>query len=294
MATQPQLTVAPFARGITRSITIASSLLGPDDLRRLYRLLEVKAKEAADRQVSSLTLQPAQTPQQFAQLCQQVRDSLALVVRIQTRGGEWVTGASVAPLENDELPDGIERIEFESCFFFRSQTNLWPNNHFTVSLDLHRTSVQDLNSNLTLNASVATVSGLDATWVGGVCAAVENFVAQRRTKRGWLHFARSYDVLMLLVGFPVSFFVVYHIDHAARQRLGLSESLAAALYVYVVLTVLFFFRLAFNYARWIFPKVELDAPRQHVGRAHRVAISVIALMIVSALVASVLKILGLP
>ena len=77
------------------------------------------------------------------------------------------------------------------------------------------------------------------------------------------------------------------------RKAALPDALAVALYVYVVLVVLFLFRITFNYARWAFPKVEINAPRQHVATAHRLAISAVALMIVSALVRAGLKLLGI-
>jgi len=49
----------------------------------------------------------------------------------------------------------------------------------------------------------------------------------------------------------------------------------------------------FNYARWAFPKLEIDAPRQHAGVAHRAAISALSLIILSALVKAALRLFGI-
>jgi hypothetical protein len=248
-------------RGTTRRIALPSCLLTPNDLRRIFRLLEAKASEAAERQVAALTLQPGQTPAQLQELKAAVRAALSLVVRLQT-SSEWINGTTVEPLEDEQLPDGILRIEFDSAFLYRSRfNNLVPNNAFTVTLELARPDILDIQPTPTQNTSCANIFGLDATWTNAVYDELVAFFRQRRSKRGWLHMARSYDALLILIGFPFSLDVVYHIDRAVKHTATLPEALLIALYVYIVLLVLLLFRTLFNYARWAFPKLELDAPR---------------------------------
>jgi hypothetical protein len=256
-------------------------------------LLEPKASEAADRQIAALTLQPGQTQAQLDELKTAVRAAMALVVRLQT-GSEWINGTTVELLEDEQLPDGIVRIEFDSAFLYRSRfNNLVPNNSFNVAIDLVRPGVFDLNNPPTQNASVANVLGLDATWANAVYDEMSAFFRPRRTKRWWLHFPRSYDALVILVGFPLSFDIVYHLDRLIRRVVLLPEALSVALYVYAVLLVLLVFHTLFNYARWAFPKLEIDAPRQHIAARHRIAISVLALIVLSVLVRAALKLVGI-
>lgn len=87
--------------------------------------------------------------------------------------------------------------------------------------------------------------------------------------------------------------MVYHLDHAIRRVAALPEALSVALYVYAVLLVLFFFRTLFNYARWTFPKLEINAPRQHIAVGHRLAISALAVMVVGVLITAALKLVGI-
>jgi hypothetical protein len=97
----------------------------------------------------------------------------------------------------------------------------------------------------------------------------------------------------MLFGFPLSFDIVYYLDRLVRHRSALPEALSVAIYVYVVLVATFFFRIVFNYARWVFPKVELNAPRQHIGVRHRVAITTLALMVIGVLIKAILKFFGI-
>ena len=91
-----QAPVAPplVFRGTIRRLAIPSCVLTRDDLRRIHRLLEPKASEAADRQVAALTLQPGQTEAQLDELKSAVRAALGLVIRIQTETG-WANGTTV-------------------------------------------------------------------------------------------------------------------------------------------------------------------------------------------------------
>ena len=276
-----------------RELTLPSCLLSPNDLRRIYRLLQPKASEAAERQVATLVLQPGQTQAQLDELKASVGTSLALVIKIQT-GSEWINGTTVDLLNDEQLPDGITRVEFDSAFLYRSRfNNLVPNNSFRVVIDLIRPGILDLGNPPAQNASVANVWGLDPTWANAVYDELRGFFDRRGAKRWWLHFPRSYDALLIVIGFPLSLNIVYHLDHQIRRAVALPEALSVALYVYAVLFVLLLFRTAFNYARWTFPKLEIDAPRQHVAARHRVAISGLALIVLGILVSAAFRFIGI-
>ena len=293
MAILPSAPIPPLVmRGTTRQFVLPSCLLTANDLRRIYRLLEQKALEAAERQVATLTLQAGQTQVQLGEMSAAVRSALSLVVRLQTSSGEWINGTTIDLLSDEQLPDGIVRIEFDSAFLYRSRfNNSVPNNSFTLTVDLARPPILDMNPQQ--NGSAAIIWGLDATWTNAIHDELAAFFRQRRTRRGWLHSPRSYDALVILVGFPLSFEIVYQLDRVIRHRALLPEALSVALYVYAVLVVLFLFRTLFNYSRWSFPKLEVDAPRQHIGAGHRVAISTLALMVLGVLIKAGLKLFGI-
>jgi hypothetical protein len=102
MGVLPRAAIPPLVmRGTTRHLALPSCLLAPNDLRRLYRLLEQKASEAADRQAATLVLQPGQTPAQLQELEAAVRAALVLVIRLQTSGGEWINGTTIDLLSDE-------------------------------------------------------------------------------------------------------------------------------------------------------------------------------------------------
>ena len=141
------------------------------------------------------------------------------------------------------------------------------------------------------NVSAAAISGLEATWANGLYDELVTFFRKRLTRRGWLHHAQSHTVSLFLLGVPLTIVAIDGL--ASLMRSKSSEGLKAGVYIYVVLLMLFLFRVAFNYARWAFPKVEIDAPHQHIAAAHKAAILALAGMIVAALVAAVVKLFGI-
>ncbi len=203
------LTIPPaqplVMKGTTRHLTLPACLLTPEDLRRIYRLLEPKATEAADRQVATLLLLPGQTQAELEAVKAQVRAALALVIRLQTEN-QWINGTTIDILADEQLPDGLVRIEFDSAFLYRARfNNLVPNNTFNLVLDFARPAVLDLSNPPGQNISSANVSGLDQTWANAVYEELVGFFRQRVSKRGCLHFERSYDALVIPIGFPLSF-----------------------------------------------------------------------------------------
>jgi len=153
-----------------------------------------------------------------------------------------------------------------------------------VLLDFTKTSLLDLTSpsgEPSKNASRATVAGANATWVNGVYQEISTFFESRRTKRDWLHSSWVYDFLVIIVGFPISFEIVYLLNSRLKAaQLSWPEALFIAVYVYVVLVSLFVFRLVFNYARWVLPKVE-GPSRAPKARVHRIVLGSILLGLVS-------------
>jgi hypothetical protein len=296
MASPTTPATAVLVRGITRQVPIPSCSLGIDDLHRLFQILQRKASEAADEQIAGLQQQQGQTPEQFNSAKGNVRSLLNLVVRVQGSNGEWTAANTSDPIREDSLPLSIASIQYDSSFLFRGHFNTQPQNSFLVALDFTRANILDLTNPSVAggpNQSAIGVSGVNVTWVNGVTQELQVFFKERKTARGWLHSRHAYDVLVLLIGFPLSFNLVYHFDKVLRPILTLPDALFVALYVYLVLVVLLGFRLLFNYAKWVLPNIEGPA-RGHGGpRFHKMVLAAVALTLLTRLVTSLLWVLGI-
>lgn len=272
-----------------RNLPIPSCIFTPKELRDLHNLLVPKAAEAAQFQMDALSLQPGQTQNQLDALKKSVRDALSLLVRIETDSGQWINSTIIEPLTDEHFPYRVVRMEFTTLFIYQAQFHLFPNNHFTVVLDLGRPAVLDIGQIPEAKTSSASITGLNATWVNGLYNELAAFFQQHQTRRGWLHFSLTHTLLVFLVGFPLSLIVLAPLARLIHSRTPLPEALAVGVYVYTVLLVMFLFRIIFNYLRWVFPPTEIDAPHQHVAAAHKAVILTLWTMVVATLVKAALK-----
>jgi len=286
--------VSYSVKGSHRQFTVPSCSLAAQDLRRLYNLLKKRADEASSREVKNVTIQPGQTAQQLAQLKEWVASQLDLVVTVVGSRGDWVAASGDQVLSDETVPDTVARIVYDSAHQFRNQFKREPDIGFVVVIDFSRTHILDL-SNLALspdpNESSVRVSGVDDTWVKAVCEDLRAFFDERHKLRGWLHHRLSYDLLLWLLGIPTSFSVVYRIDRWLNLSVRLPNSLASPLYVLLFVFALLIFRIIFNYAKWVFPKVE-GPGRKTLPRFHKAVLTLIGGSLLSLLVQSTIRLLG--
>ncbi len=243
-----------LARLVTRTFAPPSCSLNVEDLRELHGRLNRLAGEAADLQVRSLTRLEGQSPEDFDAFIQRLRVSCELVVVVNGANGEAIAGTSVL----DQVPVNLDRIVFASAFRFRAQAGQDPLNSFTVTLDFRRPrAFQGLLGILEEhNESNIVINGQDTTWVNGVAAELREFFNARSTKRDWLHTPQSYSIAALF-GIPLSLYWVYRIDSWLRPSTFLiPEAIKVAVYVYIVLIIMFIYRVTFNVARHTFPVIE--------------------------------------
>jgi hypothetical protein len=294
MGNSPINQPTPFlVKGSTRQFPIPSCSLRAEDLRRLYNILEKRAGEAKDFEVGALRQQPGQSGEQFELAKNNVALSLKLVVSVQSITGDWVGGVSGEAFSDASLPDSIARITFDSAFLYRTQFKLEPQNSFNLTLDFSRTRILDL-TNIALspemNQSSSNISGVNDGWVKAVHDDLRTFFDERATPRGWLHRRFSYDLSLLALGFPASLASCYHIAKWIGLRVTLPQSIAVPLYVALFLVSLLVFRFAFNYAKWVFPKVE-GPSRRTWPILHRSLLALIGASLVSLVVESLAGIL---
>jgi hypothetical protein len=295
MAALPSAPVPPPAlfSATVRNLVIPACTLTADDLRKLYGLLEKKAREAADYQVAALQRLEGQTNEQFEEVKQKIRSSFDLVVQVRGSRGEGTGSRTGEALLEGSLPDSIMSVQYDSAFMFRSQFNLLePQNSVRVYLDFGRTEILDMLAQPAANNSSGLISGTNSTWVNGTHEELEKFFEERSTARGWLYSRHSYDVAVLLVGIPASFALIYRVDHWLRPVIQVSNALFVALYVYLVVIELYGFRVLFNYAKWVFPKCEGPTRRQGGPRFHKSIFGLIGGTFLSVVVETILRMLG--
>lgn len=283
-----------MARGTARQFAISSCSLAADDLRKLYAILERRANEASTYEIGTLIQQAGQTAEQFAQAKEAARILLKLAATVYSSSGDWIGNTTGDALADSNLPDSISQIVYDSAFLYRAQLRVEPQNSFTVILDFSRTHVLDL-TNLSMvpdpNKSSARISGANDAWVKATHDDLFHFFRERKTARGWLYFQFAYDFLVWFIGLPAALAAVYRIGSWTKPKLNLPISVAAPLYVMFFLLCLLIFRVVFNYAKWVFPKLE--GPNRRAWPAfHKVVLGIAGASIISLIIESIVRILA--
>ena len=295
MASPPPAVVSPTTvQGITRQWPVPACSLTVADLRRLFDILTRKASEAATEQVGQLQRSQVQTDEEFIALQNEVRSVMGLVVRIQGATGEWTVANFIDAIREDLLPAVIMNIVYECGPLFSSRFRLFPQNQFSITIDFTHTQLGDL-SNLALGgigSSVVNVSGVNFTWINAVDHELRVFFAERKIRRDWLHSRFAYDFALFFVGVPVCLDAIYNLDKRLAPLVEFPPAVFVALYVYLMLVGLLGFRILFNYAKWIFPKIEGPSQRSRAG-IHKAILTAIFLALLVRSVTAILWVVGI-
>lgn len=257
-------------RGIFRSTVIPPCVVSAPDLRRLYADLSEKASEALERHIAEVQRPEGTSEEDWEALKQQVRDIGGLTVIVIGANGEQNVAQSATPLSDEQLPDRITSVVFDSATSLQNN-NITPLNRFRLTLDFTEPpSFGAYNpwDNPTPNGSKLEVTGADSTWATGVYESVLEFFRARQRRRKWFHTPAAFNLLNWLIGFPGALWVVYRFDahfHAFFSQLH--GALRGAIYVYVVFLALLVFRVIIAGFRWTFPVVEIEGARSTSARA---------------------------
>jgi hypothetical protein len=292
----PPVTKPTVTRGISRLWPIPACSLAVSDLRRLFAVLEPKAAEAAAEQLQQFHKLPTQTDEQFSALQNEIRGLMSLVVRIQGGNGEWSAATSIDAINEDSLPAVLTQIVYECGPLYRARFNLFAQNHFSVTLDFRRTHLADLTNLATdtgLGPSFVNIQGVNITWVNAVDNEIRTFFRERATRRTWLHSRFAYDIGLFLVGIPLCLDGIYHLDQRLAPIVKLPQAIFVALYVYLALVGLWTFRILFNYAKWVFPKIEAQTQRRGAAAIHKMVIGAIMITLATRVVTTTLWLLGI-
>lgn len=251
-------------RGLCRTAVVPPCAVSIQDLRKLYTQLSGMTSEALDNYLNSINPQPGQDAAQLDALKKEARRIGGLTVIVIGAKGEQVVETSVEALSDENLPDKIMSITFDSASTLQ-RFNVSLLNRFRLNLDFKEPlgfHAYNPWNQPTLNNSSLEVIGPNTTWVTGVYETVLSFFRERKRKRGWLHSQNTFNILNWGLGFPGALWLTYRLDSFFQTTLqDLHVVLRGALYVYLVLLGLLAFRAVIAGFRWILPVVELEGSR---------------------------------
>lgn len=162
----------------------------------------------------------------------------------------------------------------------RHAHNFYPHNSFKIFLEFNKPKIFDLSlmpNHETPNESNIEVKGYDATWVNGVFSEIKKFIEDRSSTLSIVHNHSVYDVLLWMLGFPLSFWICFKLSVQIEDAFGgNNEFLTSALYFYAFIATLFIFRVLFHYLRWVCPLVEYRCKGNRM-LVHRALFSILSI-----------------
>ncbi len=242
-----------------QKMDVSSLSLDKDDLRRLCEILQERAHAAAEIEVG-LFQQNEQTEEQFEANKATLRKSFQLRITITGMDGDEHWGFIEEVFGSVNFPEQVKSLYVDSESTLRYVHNYYPHNSFKIFLDFTKPKIFDLSllpSTGTPNESNIEVKGYDATWVNGVFSELKSYVGARGSALSKVHNHSVYDILLWVLGFPISFWVCSKFSSSIENSFGNGNAfVVSALYLYTFVATLFLFRILFHYLRWVCPLVE--------------------------------------
>jgi|GEM_PF-2154682 len=258
---------------------ISSLSLDKDDLRKFCDILQERAHSAAEIEVG-LFEKREQTDEQYAENIKTLRESFNLNITISGKNGEELWGTIEEVFDSVNFPEEVKSLYVDSESTLRHVHNYYPHNSFTIFLDFNKPKIFDLSlmpSHGTPNESNIEVKGYDATWVNGVFSELKKFIDYRSSTLSVVHSHSIYDILLWVLGFPVSFWVCSKFSTQIESVFSSTNAFAtSALYLYTFVATLFIFRVLFHYLRWVCPLVEFRGKGNKM-LAHRAVLAILTI-----------------
>ena len=272
------------------SLNQYSASFDKDELRRLITLLQERLDAAAELEVDNFK-KLTQTDEEYEKNKNVLRDGYKIRPTLIGFGGLELFGLATDVFDSPNFPENVKSIYINSSINLKAVHGYSVRNYLELFIDFSRPEIFDFNimpSGSTPNGSNVKVNGADATWVNGVFHEIQSFISEHKAKAPWLHKHTIYDILLLVIGYPIGFWACFK----AAPVISIVESggpfLRAALYVYVFIAVLIGFRAFFHYSRWVFPVVEFRYPKSKFLQ-HRLFLSALLVALISSFVYDVLK-----
>lgn len=258
---------------------IRSFSIDRNELRKLLEILQERAYAAGEIEQQHLKKIPEQTEKQFEQDKRELKEGFELFITLSGVDGRKLTGNISQIFDSPNFPEEVGVVFFDTSTPLYYRYRYTPKNKMILFLDFSRPDVFNftiLPSQETQNESNLEIEGKDATWVNGVFKEFFDFVEQRPSTFPWLHRHSIYDVLLWIAGFPLSFWICSKLSPSIEGVFGgYSVFLKSALYFYVFVIALNLIRIAFHYARWIWPLTEYKSEKSK-SLKHKAMFSLLA------------------
>lgn len=268
---------------------INSLSMNKENLKHLCEVLQERADSAAELEINNYKKTDNIDNEQFEKNKELIKKFFKFSIQITGKNDIMVSGTIDEVFNSVNFPEEVKYLFINTEIKFNVE-KYYPRNQFNLFLDFTKPEVFDLRfmpSHETPNESKFEVKGYDATWVNGVFNEIDNIFKEKKSKGTIFHKNNIYDTLLFFVGFPFCFWVSYK-SSKYIDTFSTNSFIVNALYLYVFVISLTFFRLIFHYIRWVSPLVEYKSETNNMIK-HRVIAYGLFISIFSSFVYDLLK-----
>jgi hypothetical protein len=260
-----------------KSSKIPPTSISSEVIKNIYQYLNNINNNAIEEQVNKIQQFPGQSEDDFHRFISELRDVYKLTIQIFCDSGKSIFGRDETIFDENNFPDKINRIIFDNETMYRVRYNQNPPYRIKFELDFTKPRIFELSTNpsyATFNSSILELSGLNETTIIGAERKVLSILESKHKYTAFLHKSNIYDALLWFLLLPFIFYNLYKFDNLISNTLSQTTSIfKTSLYVYIFLISLMLIRILFNYARWLFPYMELKTKIKRGALGHRLFFS---------------------
>jgi hypothetical protein len=251
----------------------------PEDMEAIYQIIDDRQVIYRNKIIAIQSQQPHETPDSFERRRNLVYNAHVTSVTITMANGEVLTGNNKQVFGTLSFWDEVKSVFFSTQSVPQAVLNAPPQDRITLFLDFSQPPALDFSRLPTLptpNESNFEISAVDEEWFIVSKTRLVEFFHRHQSGYDWIHRAGIYDILLFTLGLPLSIWGTVRVESIIPAINSVSIFPKTLIYVYTFAVSLMLFRLLFSYARWVFPKVEVETLGRVSPLRHR-AVWVIAL-----------------
>ena len=252
---------------------IIACRMKPEAMKALYRLIDERQALYRDKIVAIQSQQSNETPQEFENRRQRVFDAYVTSVTITMKNGELLNGNTRDIFDAVTFWENVKAVFFSTQSVPKAVLNLIPQDRITLFLDFSQPPALDFSRLPTLptpNESHFEIAAVDELWFVLSKTCLVEFFGLHESGYDWIHRSGVYDILLFICGLPLAVWSTVKVGSIIPRINSLDTFLRVLIYGYIFLVSLTIFRIVFSYARWVFPKVEVQTEKVSPFR-HRAA-----------------------
>jgi hypothetical protein len=280
---------------IERNQYLPACTLTQQNIEQLIGRLQNSVASSRELERNTIVRSPQMDDADFHSFCNKIDNAQQIcIVIIGSTGDRLELTGNDDIFNSPNLPNIITHIYIDNCLMYQRVYNRVPQNWFALTLDFSKPPLMDWQnpvSNPTPNDSKLQIHGTNELWVAGIRQTIMEVIEGAENKRDIIHSPYTYDVGLMLLGFPLTFYLLIWMTGPIQHLLQNTHSLIIiAAHMYAFVLCLHVYKILFSYTKWAFPKLELKG-RSGSAWKHRAWWFGIVSTIASTVVTNILSIL---